>query len=550
LTRLAKASALLAGIGAAGGIAAAGTGAATASVMSLVGAVASLAGLAPVAVGGLAAYGAVVGTVRLGLMGLDEAFKNLDDPKKFAEALKDASPAGREFATTVRDLKPAFDGVRLDVQQRLLAGYGAETRTLAERLLPSLRTGLGGTASELNLTGKELIRFASSGSTVRDVDTIFRNTNKTLAAGRPIVTNLAAALVDVGVVGSSVMPELASGATEATGRFREWIAEARQSGQLEQWIRGGIDTLQQLGRIAGNVGGSLGAIFTAAKASGADFLSTAERVTAEVERLLESAEGQDALIAFFRESRDTIDALLPGLQSAGRFALDFLSSFSDTGGLQSAAGAVTDLLEAVEPLGSGVGELAGDTLRGLAAGGSAVAAGLSPAVSVVTALLDSLGPVPAIALATIAAFKGFGIAGAGVAALGTSVAGLAGRLGASEAAGNRITRVFDRMGSTLPIVGAAVVAVAALIDTATADTEDWATALGKGQISLAQLNQEITAHNERVGWLREYIPGWKADIASVTAELEGQIGTMGPLEAAQTRVALAQARYDEALRVT
>lgn len=554
---------ILALTGAAGALTA-GLGSGTAAAASLGGAVASLAGLAPLAVSGLMGLVAVVATVKTGVAGLDEALSNLDDEKAFNAALRDLSPSAREFALAVRDIAPAWKEVRLETQQRLFAGLGDELQELSGNYLPLVKDGLGGIADELNGAGRDMAEFANSAEGVRDVGTIFDNTRAAMAAARPAAVDLLAAVTDIGVVGSEVGIDLGGGFAEATGRFREFIAEARRSGELEEWIRGGLDTLYQLGQVAGNVGGILGAVFTAAKESGADFLGTLERATGGVEDFLKSTDGQTALVDFFTESRQAVDATVPGLESAGRAAGQALSQFSNTGGLTTAATGFSDLTAAVTPLVPPLAKLGGEVLGAFGTAASAAAAPVGLLASGLVALLGAVGPIAPAAAGAFVAFKILGPVNTWVTGLGVSLAGLATRLGAGEAAATRIGAAFAKVGGAIPIVGAAVVGFAAIVDGLTSSTSEAVTALNQGGAAAADMQRVLleqsggaTQNRSAIDDLNASVNEWLntnvfgiATVDNTTAALAKQRAGMTDLERAQLDVKtatgdlqLAQDRY-------
>ncbi|MGD9989312.1 hypothetical protein [Pseudonocardia sp.] len=537
-------------------------GSALPAVASLGGSLASLAGLAPVVVGGLTALGVVVATVKAGMVGMSDAFSSMDDPAKFAAALKEMAPAGREFATAVRGIKVAFEAVQLDVQQKLFAGLGAEMKSLGTSYIPVLKSGMGGVATALNGIGKSVLDFAQLPSSVRDVSTIFDNTRKSLDAARPAAVNLLAAFKDIAVVGTGELPSLGTALADATGRFREFIAQARESGQLKAWIQGGADTLSTLGSIAGNVGSALYGVFTAAKASGADFLSTLDNVTEALAGMLRSATGQQALVAFFTQVRAAVDALMPGVQMLGVAVLQALQAFSQSGGLQAAAQALTNIAQAVQPLIPMLGALAGQTLGVLANGASMAAAALTPIVGLITGVVSALGPMAPLILASVVAFKALAVAGAGLAALGARVAAtsaavglyttaLTGSMAAGGAANSATTALgksLSALGKSLPVIGAAFLLVGAAAEQASSDTEGWAKGLLQGGEAAAQANKELQEHNAH---FREgSIAGdmFRTTNAEITAEMDRQRAAMSPLQQAQSDLALARDKYNAALK--
>ncbi|WP_103381941.1 hypothetical protein [Pseudonocardia dioxanivorans] len=558
-------------LGSAAGVATLALGSTVPAVASLAGSLVSLVGLAPVAVGGLAALGAVTATVKAGLIGMDEAFKSLDDPKKFAEALKELAPAGRDFATSVRDVKTAFDGVRLDVQQRLFAGWGAEVRSIGTTYLPLLRTEMGGVATELNKTGTEIAAFAKMPATIRDVDAIFTNTRTALIEARPAATNLLNAFRDIAAVGSAELPSLASGVTNVTGRFKEFIAQARQSGQLGEWIQSGVDTLQTLGSVAGNVGSALYSVFSAAKASGADFLSTLDRVTASIADLLRSAQGQNALTSLFTTVRGAVDALLPGVAALAKGVLEAISAFANTGGLEAATRAISAVAEAVAPLLPTLGQLAGQTLGMLADGAMTAAKALTPIVQGVSAVVDALGPVAPLILACVVAFKALGTASAAMVAMGTRVAGAAAAVGtyagsltgsatagtAASTATTRLGSAISGLGKALPIAGAAFVAGGVIVEHYASQVKDASQALADGSISAQQAFQQFNGLSlDNLGRsIATTIPGLNLFVDSSFAAWEKTVDgankatqAMTPLQLAQRDLTVATREYGDALK--
>jgi hypothetical protein len=565
--RLNQVGTALAKFGAFGGIAAAGAAQATAAAASLAGSLVSLVGLAPVAVGALAGLGAVSQTVKLGSIGMADAFKALADGKmdKFAEAVAEMSTQGKAFAQTLVQLKGPFDDFRRGLQDKLFDGFSTQIKALAGTYLPSLKSGMGGVATQLNGLAKDFVGFATSATSVRDVDVIFRNTSAAVQAARPGVINLASAFRDVAVVGTSMLPQLATGWTNATARFADFIAKAKDSGQLQQWIQGGIDTLRTLGSIAGNVGSILGSVFVAAKASGADFLTTLDTVTAKLAELLRSSTGQSSLAAFFRESRAAIDALMPGVEALATGVLKLIASFSTSGGLSAFASTLSQVAQTIAPLLPMLGQLAGSVLRDLANGASVAATALSPIVGLVTGILGVLGPLPALILASVVAFKALGGASALLAGLSTRIAALApaiglyataltGSLAAGGAAATATTKfatALGKAGSALPIVGVGLVALGFVFDEFGSKADDLAGKVLNGSMTIQQAMDAEIAQLERgtLFWFSD-TQQQEAHAAArqhVTDEINKQRAAMGPMQQLQSDVARGQAELNDAV---
>ena len=537
----------LTAISSASALAVAGAGAATAAVASLGGALASTAGVAPVAVAGLAGLGLVATTVKLGLTGIGDAFKAMGDPKKFAEALGKLSPEAKAFALAGQQVAPAWRAVRAAVQDDMFRGLNASLRDLSASYLPVAASGLRGISTELNLSAKGVANYAQQFPVLRDVGTIFDNVRASLTAARPAATNLFAAFVDISTVGSQSLPKLGAGVTGLTGRFREFIAEARRTGEMQQWIDNGAAALGKLGSIAGNVGSILGSVFQAAQASGADFLTTLDRGTESVARFMRSAEGQSSLTRFFTESRQAIDTLMPGLANLGRGIAEAVARFADTGGLTEFAAGLSNLASQIGAVLPGLGQLAGNALGALGNGLSLAASLLGPLVSGLVSLVNATGPVGPTVLAMVAAFAGLQRVSGWVTAAGASLAGFAGRMGASEGATSRFMSVVSRVGGAIPILGAAAVAAAAGWDAMTTSAEEAAAAIQQGGAAGAAAARDLATQSVIADVLKDKFGALGSIYGMVTTSTEEFAASLDEVGRAQLAASQAYSAYQTAL---
>ena len=529
---------------------------------ALGGAALSAAGSVGLLPGALLGAAGAVAALKVGTSGVSDALKQVSAAeeaaggdakklaaanKKLAESLKDLAPSAREFVLAVKAIKPAWEGVKLDVQQKLFAGLGEQLKQLSGAYLPTLKSGLGGIAGEFNAMAKDFVGFATGARTVGNVDAIFRNITSALQVARPAAQNLAAAFLDIGVVGSEMLPELAGALTTATGRFRTFIDQARRSGELKVWIQQGVDTLSTLGSIAGNVGKTLLGVFSAQRAAGASLLDTLDRITAGMANWARSAEGQRQMIAVFNEIRRTIDAIMPGLQALGRAAMQAVEAFANSGALTAAGQAFSAMATAIAPLVVQLGALAGGVVNNLANALSAVATVIAPIVSGLSGLLGALGPVPGAVIAMVVAFRLLGPVNAMVTALGVSLAGLATKVGASSAAAGVIAGTFSRLGTAIPIVGVAVVALVAAWDALTVSSTEAAQAMDAGGESARRMAADL---QNQTKWLEETHKGFYKGINIFdlfTTTTEQARAEMTRLQQAQLDAALAANAHADAV---
>lgn len=304
------------GIGALAGQASlAGLAYATQAIQELVGAIALLPAAG-------AAAGIVVGTLTLGLRGLGDAIK-ADSPKELEEAFKGLSENGKKFVTVIRELKDDFEDLGKSVQQELLAGFNTEVEKLAKVLLPILQKGFTSVAKELNLSAKTLAEFVRDGQSVKDLNTVFSNTAKSVGIFRGAIQPAAQAFRDLVAVGSDFLPVIAADLAGLAKRFGDFIAQARQSGELAAFFERAIQAVRDFFGVIGNIAGIFDGVMDAAEQSlGGGFLTLLNSATQSVEDFVNSARGQTALIQFFEGAQEAGKLLLPILGDLARLILE------------------------------------------------------------------------------------------------------------------------------------------------------------------------------------------------------------------------------------
>lgn len=437
-----------------GGLAAAGVaavgmqaavGGAAIAIVGLVGAVGQLSGVTVGLPALLGAVGLAVATLKIGFSGFGDALKNIGDPQKFADALKNLAPAAQATAISIRDMKPAFDELRLDVQQRLFLGLAEPVKQLGATYLPILRTNLDTVASAFNKAFKSTTGFFTTPAVAKDLSTALGSVavgvSKTTSALQP----LAAAFTDVFAVGAAFGPRFGQAISDLATRFANFIESARASGRLAEFFNDGITAAKQFGQVFVNIGSTLGGVFRAAQSATGGFLAGLVSVTTELRNVVNSVAGQQQLTAFFTGTKAAIQALLPvintvfqllgtigpALSSIGTTVAPILKQVLDNlvSGVKNAIPGVVAFAEAFAKAVGTLGPLLpllGSVVSGigfaLAGALQAVTPLLSALVSSLTFLGPVLGPI-AVVLGTVAiTMTGVGIAVKAV----TTVLGLLG----------------------------------------------------------------------------------------------------------------------------
>lgn len=291
---------------------------------------------------------------------------------KFAEAMAKLSPNARAFVSEVLGLKDAWDSLKRNVQDELFAGLAEEVRPLAQQWFPILEDGMKGVARGLNGIVKETVAYLKTSEAQANVRNIFNNTATAVGNLRGFVRDLLAAFLDIASVGSDFLPDMASGAANAAARFREFVAAAKESGRLREWMQSAMDAASQLWQLIKNLGSIIATVFTSLDQSGGGALNTLTELTGKVAEFLKSAEGQEALQA--------LGSVLRSIGGAyGKVFLSFLD-------------VAADLLVSLEPLITAFADAAGTYL---AVALQTLGVVLKPIADLLGFLGPALGPVVA-----------------------------------------------------------------------------------------------------------------------------------------------------------
>ncbi|MFL1441815.1 phage tail protein [Nocardiopsis protaetiae] len=419
----------------AGGLSALAAGAASAIVPIL-----QLGTAIAPAVGILAALPAAATTAAAALAPLVLAFRGMGDAlgaalsgdaEALEEALEGLAPAAQDVVRAVAEMAPAFQRLQQVVQQNFFAPLADSVSQLGERLLPVLGQGMALVSRELGLSAANFAEFLGHRRNAQALSELFASTARSLENSRGTMPALVAGFRELSLVGLPFIERAASGLREGALEWSAWAQAAAESGDATRWIENALTVLSQLGDIAGNVGGILGSIFTAAGDGG--ILATLESLTGELDRFFASAEGGAALEGVFEGLASVGSALSPVLTSlasgigtiapmVGRLAegigpvltsainglapaltrlepglmavIDGLGQGVDalveSGALDAMGTALSDILTAVSPLLPVLGELAG--VLGLALADALTA--LAPGLEILAReLAETIGPM-------------------------------------------------------------------------------------------------------------------------------------------------------------
>jgi phage-related protein len=456
-----------------------------ATVVSLSGVLAALPAVA-------AAGGAAMIALKIGMLGFGDAMNALGDTEKFNEAIKELSPEARKTAVAVRSLVPELKQLKNAVQDRLFTGMSVEVKRLANAYLPMLEMRLGDITSAVNVAGRDMAVSLSSFSARADVATILHYTTVAAQQLRPVLTNVARSLLSVSAAGSAFLPGFATGIASASDKLAAFVEHARATGQIQQWITGGLETLRQLGDVAGNAGRIVGGIFKAAQGTGGTGLAilgdTLGRIADEVNK----------------------PAFQGGLRQVFTAIGQAASSVGDA--LPAVGTALAALVPAIAPLVSGAGAALGQVLTDAAGALQSMA----PTIAKVGSAVAALAPHATALVVAFVALK---------------VAAVAGNVAvAAQAAGGLRALIM-----ALPVVRAATLAWTAaqwLLNTALL-----ANPIGLAVLAIAALVGAVVLAWKKSETFRSVVTGvWNAVKGAASALWQGILVAWNGIVAATSRV--------------
>lgn len=169
--------------------------------------------------------------------------------------------SAQEFLNELKRLKPAFDDLRLDIQQRLFEGLAGKLRILAERWLPALHTGLGGMADMINSVVKTAFDSLSKPKFIQDIMVGLQHATGMFGKiGQAIAGPLIDAFGRLTRAAAPILDVIGDKVAGIITRFSEWIAKMDENGSLDAFMQKAahilgtvFDMLEDIGRIAGSV---------------------------------------------------------------------------------------------------------------------------------------------------------------------------------------------------------------------------------------------------------------------------------------------------------
>ncbi|WIM97843.1 hypothetical protein ACTOB_001397 [Actinoplanes oblitus] len=232
------------------------------------------------------------------------------------------APAARAFLNTILALRPAFEDLRLDVQQAMFAGLAPKLQRLAEVWKNPLHTTLVNYGKTLNGIAKTLFDSVSKKSFVDNLTAGADSARTALdRVGRAVAGPLVDAFGRLARASGPFVEKLGDLIGRTVERFSAWIKSADKSGKLDRFFAGAASTLEKIWTLGGKVvtvmGKVIGIIYPQAKAGGDSALDSANKALDKVSAWLDKPENQQKITNFVAKIGEFGSALRDVARIAG-----------------------------------------------------------------------------------------------------------------------------------------------------------------------------------------------------------------------------------------
>jgi hypothetical protein len=172
------------------------------------------------------------------------------------------APEAQKFVDAIKALKPAFEELRLGVQNRLFAGLGTEITNLANAWLPQLEESLGSYADTFNGLFKNLSGTLQKPQVIEDLaagaETVRANFEK---IGKVVTGPLLEAFASLAAEAKPFLDAIGTSIADGLQRFADKINAMAEDGRLEKFFQDATGYFNDLKDIAKDVGSIIGSFF-------------------------------------------------------------------------------------------------------------------------------------------------------------------------------------------------------------------------------------------------------------------------------------------------
>ncbi|MEU2996912.1 peptidoglycan DD-metalloendopeptidase family protein [Streptomyces sp. NPDC006995] len=323
---------------------------------------------------------------------------------KLDDAISKLSPNARGFVGILQEMAPAWRAMKLDVQDALFAGLGTRLQAVGGRILPTVRAGFVGAATELSTMAKNALAAVDTLERTGQLKGTFDVIRNGLGNLNRIPGQIVTGLSQLTIAAGPAWDRITAGAGEAMDRVMGKLAKGLENGKLEEAINTALDIAVQFGGVLADLGGIIKNVFGAAADGGGDFFAIIGAALAEIRRVTALPEVQASLTAIFSAVQAVAGLLAGALGDAIQAVLPVLAALapSVTQLAKLLGPAVSDLFATLGEALLPVAEALGPVLVVAAQAVISLVRAVSPLLPVLGQLVADLLPLAAPIFAMLA----------------------------------------------------------------------------------------------------------------------------------------------------
>ena len=327
---------------------------------------------------------------------------------QFGEAMAELAPNAQSFVRAVQGLAPAWDNLKLSVQNELFRGLDDTVTTLGRATIPVLQRQLTATAGVWNAMAKSAANAVTEMARSGQLEQILAGATENFRAFEQVPGRLVTAFGQLAVAAQPAFNALSKQMAGAITSFTDGIAKGFESGGLQQSINSAFEVISQFGTLLANVLGTVNQVMKAASDAGASILGSLAAVFGELRRVLATDEMQATMRALFASIAQIVNSLVPIIGAVVQAAVPLLAAIAQPiAQLSTAVGPLLSQLatvigQALLPIVDALAPalvLVGETLVQMVA---AVMPLLQPIAALIAQVISALAPAlqPIVAVAT------------------------------------------------------------------------------------------------------------------------------------------------------
>lgn len=300
-------------------------------IIPLIAALSQLSALFLALPGAIGVLGAAIAPLVIAFQGIGDAVSALasGDLEKIDKAMQNLSPQARKFAVEIFHLRDEMKLLKFTVQDAFFERFNGSLEEMVNRLLPSLRSGLGWVSSNLGKLAADLTDTLSSTKAISTLNDLFATTGRIIDGLRGPLMAVVDSLLGGMKASLPFVERMFKSLGDGMQKFAGWLNAAIEDGRFQEWMENAFDVAKKLWNLLKSVGRLIGAIFGGTADDGKDFLDMLTEMVDKMTEFFSSKEGKQWMqdtIENFKRLTEALIWLIGAASAVGKWLVDVYNS--------------------------------------------------------------------------------------------------------------------------------------------------------------------------------------------------------------------------------